>query len=40
MAIVPILIIPPTLIIYKQKITWKEIAGAILSVAGIALLFI
>jgi drug/metabolite transporter (DMT)-like permease len=40
MAITPILIIPPTLIFFKQKVTWKEIAGAIISVGGVSLFFI
>lgn len=40
MAMVPILIIPPAIIFFKQKITLKEIIGAIISVIGIALFFI
>jgi drug/metabolite transporter (DMT)-like permease len=40
MAITPILIIPPTLIFYKQAVSWKEIIGAIISVAGVSLFFI
>lgn len=40
MAIVPILIIPPAIWIYKQKITVREALGAILSVIGVALFFI
>jgi drug/metabolite transporter (DMT)-like permease len=40
MAIVPILIIPPSLIFMKQKVTVKEIIGAIISVGGVALFFI
>lgn len=40
MAITPILIIPPTLIFFKQKISWQEVAGAMISVAGVALFFI
>jgi len=40
MAITPILIIPPTLIFFKQKVNWQEIAGAIISVCGVALFFI
>lgn len=39
MAITPILIIPPTLILFKQKISWKEVAGAVISVCGVALFF-
>ncbi len=40
MAIVPILILAPSAWIYKEKITVVEIAGAILSVAGVAFFFI
>jgi len=40
MATVPILIIPPAILIYKQKITLQEVIGAILSVIGVALFFI
>lgn len=40
MAIVPVLILAPSAWIFKEKITVVEIAGAILSVAGVALFFI
>jgi len=40
MAIVPVLIIPPSMILYKEKITIKEILGAILAVGGVAIFFI
>jgi drug/metabolite transporter (DMT)-like permease len=40
MAIVPILIIAPSVWIYREKITLIEIAGAVISVTGIALFFI
>jgi len=40
MAIVPILIIPPAIIFMKQKVTLKEIIGAIISVVGVAMFFI
>jgi drug/metabolite transporter (DMT)-like permease len=40
MAITPILIIPPTLIFFKQPVSWKEIIGATISVAGVSLFFI
>ncbi len=40
MAITPILIIPPTVIIFKQKVTLKEIAGAVISVTGVSLFFL
>jgi drug/metabolite transporter (DMT)-like permease len=40
MSIVPILIIIPSVILYKQKITWREIIGSFVSVGGVALLFV
>jgi drug/metabolite transporter (DMT)-like permease len=40
MAIVPVLIIPPSMILYKEKVTLKEVAGAILAVSGVAMFFL
>jgi len=40
MAIVPVLIIPPSMILYKEKVTLKETAGAILAVCGVAMFFL
>ncbi|TVQ07684.1 MAG: DMT family transporter [Bacteroidetes bacterium] len=40
MAITPILIIPPTMIFFKQAVSWKEITGAAISVGGVSLFFI
>lgn len=40
MAIVPILIIPPSVMLKKEKITIAEVSGTVISVAGVALLFI
>ena len=40
MAIVPILIIPPAIVIFKEKVTLKEIFGALIAVAGVTLYFI
>lgn len=40
MAIVPVLIIAPAVILYKQKVNATEIIGAFLSVFGVALFFI
>jgi len=40
MAIVPILIIPASLIFLRQKATLKEIIGAVISVSGVALFFL
>ena len=39
MAIVPVLIIPPALIFFKEKITTKEIIGSAIAVGGVALFF-
>ena len=40
MAIVPVLIIPPAIIFFKEKPNWKEITGAIIAVGGVALFFL
>lgn len=40
MAIVPVLIIVPSVVIFKEKVNHREIAGAIIAVAGVALMFI
>jgi drug/metabolite transporter (DMT)-like permease len=40
MAIVPVLIIPPSILLFKEKVTLKEILGAILAVGGVALFFL
>jgi len=40
MAIVPVLIIPPSILLFKEKVTLKEVSGAILAVAGVALFFL
>ncbi len=40
MAIVPVLIIPPAVLIFREKINWKEITGAIIAVAGVMLFFL
>ncbi len=40
MALVPVLIILPSVILFKQKVTLIEIAGAVLSVIGVAMFFI
>lgn len=40
MAIVPVLIIPPVIIINKEKVTPIEVLGAFLSVGGVAVFFI
>lgn len=40
MAMVPILIIAPSVFLLKQKVTLREIIGAVISVIGVALFFI
>jgi drug/metabolite transporter (DMT)-like permease len=40
MAIVPVLIIPPSMILYREKVTLKEVAGALLAIAGVATFFL
>jgi drug/metabolite transporter (DMT)-like permease len=40
MSITPILLIPPTILFFRQPVTWKEIVGATISVAGVSLFFI
>lgn len=39
MSIVPVLIIPPAMIFFKEKVTFREILGAIAAVVGVGLLF-
>jgi drug/metabolite transporter (DMT)-like permease len=40
MSIVPVLIIPPAIILFHEKVNWKEIIGAIIAVGGVAIFFI
>ncbi len=40
MALVPVFIIIPAVILYKQKVTVPEIIGSVVSVGGVALFFI
>jgi len=40
MAITPVMILAPSMWIYKEKITVAEITGSVISVAGVALFFI
>ena len=40
MATVPILILVPEYFILKRKVTWQQVAGAVLSVGGVTLFFI
>jgi drug/metabolite transporter (DMT)-like permease len=38
MSIVPILIIIPSFLVFKQKVTVKEVIGAVIAVAGVFLI--
>ncbi|HET6558708.1 MAG TPA: DMT family transporter [Prolixibacteraceae bacterium] len=40
MAIVPVLIIPPAIVLFHEKVNWKEIIGAVITVSGVALFFL
>jgi drug/metabolite transporter (DMT)-like permease len=40
MAIVPVLIIPPAIVLFHEKVNWKEIIGAVITVGGVALFFL
>jgi drug/metabolite transporter (DMT)-like permease len=40
MALVPVLLIPPAIILLKEKVTWREILGSMIAVLGVALFFI
>jgi len=40
MAIVPVLIIPPSVWINKEKVTFREVLGACLAVSGVGLFFL
>lgn len=40
MAIVPVLIIAPSVLVKKEKITFREVLGAVVAVGGVSLLFV
>lgn len=40
MAITPVLIIGPSILLFNEKVNWKEILGAVITVAGVALFFL
>lgn len=40
MAIIPVLIIPPAILLYQEKVTVKEVIGAFIALSGIVLFFI
>jgi drug/metabolite transporter (DMT)-like permease len=40
MSIVPVLIIAPAVFIFHEKVNWKGIPGAVITVGGVALFFL
>jgi drug/metabolite transporter (DMT)-like permease len=40
MSIVPVLIIPPAVLLFRERVTAREVTGAVIAVAGVALLFL
>jgi drug/metabolite transporter (DMT)-like permease len=40
MAIVPVLIIPPSIILFKERVSLREFSGAVVAVLGVAILFL
>jgi drug/metabolite transporter (DMT)-like permease len=40
MATVPVIILLPEYLFLKRKVTWVQLAGAVISVAGVTLFFI
>jgi drug/metabolite transporter (DMT)-like permease len=40
MSIVPVLIIPPAILLFHEKVNWKEIIGAVITVGGVAVFFL
>lgn len=40
MALVPVLIIPPAILLLHEKITWRDLLGSLIAVSGVALFFL
>ena len=40
MALVPVLIVVPSVVLFREKVTPREIAGVVVAVAGVAVLFL
>jgi drug/metabolite transporter (DMT)-like permease len=40
MALVPVLIIVPSVVVFKERVTAREVAGALIAVSGVSLLFL
>jgi len=39
-ALVPVVVIPPTIILFREKITFREILGSFIAVGGVVILFL
>ncbi len=40
MALTPVLLIPPAVLVLKEKVTWRDILGALIAVGGVAVFFL
>ena len=40
MAVIPVMIIPAAILLYKEKVTLKEVIGAFITVGGVVLFFV
>jgi drug/metabolite transporter (DMT)-like permease len=40
MSIVPVLIIAPAVVLFRERVTLRAVAGALVAVAGVAVLFL
>jgi drug/metabolite transporter (DMT)-like permease len=39
-AITPVLIIPPAVLLFKERVTLREVVGAVIAVCGVAVMFL
>jgi len=39
MALVPVFLIPPAILLLKEKVTWREVAGSLVAVSGVVVFF-
>jgi drug/metabolite transporter (DMT)-like permease len=40
MALTPVLLIPPAILLLKEKVNWRDIVGSLVAVAGVAVFFL
>ncbi len=40
MALTPVLLIPPAILLLKEKVSWRDIVGSVVAVAGVAIFFL